>query len=45
MELKDKQAQLTVLGLQIESLTQQYNQLKLEVIKEMNEKQKPKQPE
>lgn len=43
MELKDKQARLTVLGLQIESLSQQYNQLKAEVIKEMNEAQKPKE--
>jgi len=36
MELKDKQAQLTVLMLQAESLQNQILQLKQEVIREMN---------
>ncbi len=35
-DLKSKQAQLTVLGLQIETLTTQHKQLKTEVVREMN---------
>ena len=36
MELKDKQAQLAILMLQLESLNSQVIQLKQEVVREMN---------
>ena len=36
MTLQEKQAQLTVLGLQIEALSAQHNKLKSEIITEMN---------
>jgi 4'-phosphopantetheinyl transferase EntD len=46
MNLQEKQAQLTVLGLQIESLSAQHNKLKSEIITEMNmqNQQQVKQP-
>lgn len=37
MTLQEKQAQLTVLRLHIESLSKKHDELKLDIIKEMNE--------
>jgi len=41
MELKDKQARLAVMMLQLESLNAQVQQLKQEVIRDMSQPQMP----
>jgi len=46
MNLEQKQAKLTVLQLNIEALQNQYQSLKIEVVKEMNEQpSKKKEPQ